>query len=91
MTTVLVPAALVALLLLWAVLIYNRLVAKRQKVEEGWSGIDVQLKRRTNLIPNLVETVQTYATHEREVLDNVTALRTKAEAAQSGRASSRAS
>lgn len=89
MTTVLVPAALVALLLLWAVLIYNRLVAKRQKVEEGWSGIDVQLKRRTNLIPNLVETVQTYATHEREVLDNVTALRTKAEAAQSGRAAER--
>ena len=89
MMTVLVPAVLVALLLLWAVLIYNRLVAKRQKVEEGWSGIDVQLKRRTNLIPNLVETVQTYATHEREVLDNVTALRTKAEAAQGGRADER--
>ncbi len=80
---------LIAVLLLWAVVIYNRLVAKRQSVEEGWSGIDVQLKRRTNLIPNLVDTVQTYATHEREVLERVTTLRTKSEAVQSSSAGER--
>lgn len=61
----------------FAILLYNALVKKRQMVEEGWSGIDVQLKRRANLIPNLVETVKGYASHEQETLDAVTQLRTQ--------------
>ncbi|MDA0338973.1 MAG: LemA family protein [Proteobacteria bacterium] len=56
----------------------NGLVSQRQKVEESWSGIDVQMKRRYNLIPNLVETVKGYAGHERETLDSVTEARTRA-------------
>ncbi len=69
---VLVAIAAVAF---YAVTIYNRLVRNRQMTEEGWSGIDVQLKRRADLIPNLVDTVKGYAGHEREVLEQVTRLR----------------
>ena len=69
---------LVGLLLLGAVLVYNRLVALRARVNNGWSQIDVQLRRRYDLIPNLVKTVQGYATHEREVFENVTEARTRA-------------
>ena len=58
---------------LWAT--YNSLVTLRQRVREAWSGIDVQLKRRASLIPNLVETVKGYAAHERELLENVTKAR----------------
>src|SRR3990172_7046886 len=52
--------------------IYNGLVRSRVRCREAWAGIDVQLKRRASLIPNLVETVKGYAAHEREVLENVT-------------------
>ena len=52
----------------WGVAIYNRLIKLRNMVEEGWSGIDVQLKRRANLIPNLIETVKGYMGHERNLL-----------------------
>ena len=69
---------LVALLLLGAVLVYNRLVALRARVNNGWSQIDVQLRRRYDLIPNLVKTVQGYASHEREVFENVTEARSRA-------------
>jgi LemA protein len=72
-----VIAALVAAAL-YLVALYNGLVKKRQMVEEGWSGIDVQLKRRSDLIPNLVETVKGYATHEKSSLEAVTELRTAA-------------
>lgn len=54
---------------------YNGLVRSRMRVREAWSGIDVQLKRRASLVPNLVETVKGYAAHEREVLENVTRAR----------------
>ncbi|MCO5106038.1 MAG: LemA family protein [Burkholderiaceae bacterium] len=64
----------------YGIALYNRLVRARQMAEEGWSGIDVQLKRRADLLPNLVETVQGYATHEREVLQRVTELRNQARA-----------
>jgi LemA protein len=64
--------ALVAFLLVGA---YNGLVSARLRVREAWSGIDVQLKRRLSLIPNLVETVRGYAAHERETLENVTRAR----------------
>jgi LemA protein len=72
----------VVVLLIGAVTIYNRLVTNKNLVAEGWSGIDVQLKRRNDLIPNLIETVKGYMGHERGVLDQVTELRTKSQAAQ---------
>ena len=55
--------------------IYNGLVVARQRVNEAWSGIDVQLKRRTDLVPNLIETVKGYATHESDVIEQVTRTR----------------
>jgi LemA protein len=67
-----------ALLLLYGVAVYNRLVRLRALVHEGFSGITVQLRRRADLIPNLVETVQGYATHEREVFEEVSANRSAA-------------
>jgi LemA protein len=60
---------------LYAIVIYNRLVRMRQMGSEAWSGIDVQLKRRSDLIPNLVDSVKGYAAHERDVLREVTELR----------------
>jgi LemA protein len=65
----------VALLALLLVLGYNRLVRLRQEVNTGWANIDVQLQRRADLIPNLVETVRGYAAHERETFDEVTRAR----------------
>ena len=70
--------AAVVLLLIYAVAIYNRLVRLRALVHEAFSGITVQLRRRADLIPNLVATVQGYATHERETLDEVIAHRNDA-------------
>src|SRR5256885_9453075 len=67
--------AAVVLLLLFAVGLYNRLVRLRALVKEGFSGITVQLRRRADLIPNLVESVQGYATHEREVFEEVSRAR----------------
>lgn len=71
-----IAVAIVAVVLLYAVVVYNRLVRLRALVKEGWSGITVQLRRRADLIPNLVSTVEGYATHERDVLNEVTAHRT---------------
>ena len=65
----------IALALLYAVAVYNRLVRLRALVKEGFSGITVQLRRRADLVPNLVETVQGYATHERGTLEEVTRYR----------------
>lgn len=79
-----IVAAVVVAVAAWVIAIYNGLVKRRQMAEEGWSGIDVQLKRRADLIPNLVETVRGYATHERELLENVTELRNQARAAPPG-------
>lgn len=70
--------AIVALVLLWAISAYNGLVRIRQRVKNAWSQIDVQLKRRYDLIPNLIETCKEYMKHEREVLENVTKARTQA-------------
>ncbi len=64
----------------YAVTVYNALVKARQMVKEAWSGIDVQLKRRADLIPNLVETVKGYASHEKETLERVTEMRARAQA-----------
>jgi LemA protein len=76
--------ALAAVLALWGVSIYNSLVRRRTMVEEGWSGIETQLKRRANLIPNLVETVKGYASHERATLDELTKLRSMAQVSSGG-------
>ncbi|MET0435872.1 MAG: LemA family protein [Devosia sp.] len=82
--------ALVAAAAGYAITIYNGLVKNRQMVEEGWSGIDVQLKRRTDLIPNLLETVKGYMTHERETLEAVTNARAAATSAANGTPEQRA-
>lgn len=69
---------IILVVFLWVVFAYNRLVRLRQRAKEAWSDIDVQLKRRYDLIPNLLETVKGYAKHEREVFDNVTRARASA-------------
>ena len=75
MVVILSILLLVALIVFWVVSIYNRLVRMSNLKNEAWSGIDVQLKRRFDLIPNLVETVKGYATHEKEVFERVTEAR----------------
>lgn len=77
-------------ILAYAVFVYNGLVRARQMAEEAWSGIDVQLKRRADLIPNLIETVKGYATHEKSTLEEVVALRNKAQAVPQGDVEGRA-
>ena len=76
MTTILV--IIVVALILFIIYAVNRLVTLRNRIKNAWAQIDVQLKRRYDLIPNLVETVKGYAKHERETLENVTAARTRA-------------
>jgi LemA protein len=77
----LVIIAILVLLALYAIWAYNGLIRRRNQIENAWSQIDVQLKRRLDLIPNLVETVKGYAAHERETLDNVIRARNAAMAA----------
>jgi LemA protein len=74
--------AIVAVLVIWVVGIFNSLVARKNQTKEAWADIDVQLKRRYDLIPNLVETVKGYAAHERELFEKVTEARTRAMGAQ---------
>jgi LemA protein len=84
---VLVVVAVIALAL---VVSYNRFVAQRQQVQSAWANVDTELKRRYDLVPNLVATVQGYAAHERGVFDEVTRARAAAQAAQGPAASSAA-
>ena len=70
--------AVVVLIILWVIFTYNGLIRHRNRTKEAWADIDVQLKRRYNLIPNLVETVKGYATHEKGVFEKVTEARTRA-------------
>lgn len=72
----------VAIIVLWLIAVYNGLIKLKNRTNEAWSDIDVQLKRRYNLIPNLVETVKGYAKHERELFEKVTQARTAAMGAQ---------
>ena len=74
-----IPLGIVVAVLLWAALNYNLLVRIRQQVRESWSGIDTELKRRYDLVPNLVETVKGYAAHEKQVLTAVTEARSRAQ------------
>jgi LemA protein len=79
MTVVLIViAALVILAVLYFILTRNSIIGSRNRVDESWSGIDVQLKRRHDLVPNLVETVKGYAQHERETFEKVTQARAAA-------------
>ena len=78
--TGLIILAIIVAAIGYAIFLYNDLVSKRQLKEEGWSGIDVQLKRRTDLIPNLMETVKGYMSHERETLEAVVQARAAATA-----------
>jgi len=77
MTALWIVLGIVVVLLLALVWIYNRLVTLRTRVDNGWSQIDVQLRRRADLIPNLVETVKGYAAHERELFERVTEARAR--------------
>ena len=78
MIVALVVVVVVILLIAYIIAAYNGLIRRRNQVENAWSQIDVQLKRRLNLIPNLVETVKGYASHERETLDAVISARNAA-------------
>jgi LemA protein len=80
----------IVLIVIFAIGLYNRLVRLRALVKEGFSGITVQLRRRADLIPNLVQSVQGYATHEREVFEEVSANRSKALSAGSVEATAQA-
>lgn len=82
LTIVLVVAIVIVL---WAIYAYNRFVTLINRVKESWADIDVQLKRRYDLIPNLVETVKGYASHEREVFQKVTEARANAISAEQSR------
>ena len=71
----------IALVILYIVSAYNNLVKNKNMVEEGWSGIDVQLKKRSNLIPNILSSVKGYMKHEKGLLEKITALRAQSDAA----------
>jgi LemA protein len=77
-----VVIVVLVLLALWAILLYNGLVQKRNRVDNAWAQVEVQLKRRHDLVPNLVETVKGYAAHERGTFDSVTQARAAATSAQ---------
>ena len=74
---------IIAIVVFYGIAVYNKLVRFRTLVDEAWSGINVQLKKRHDLIPNLMETVRGYATHERETFESVTKARNTAIQAQS--------
>ncbi|HEY8465372.1 MAG TPA: LemA family protein [Solirubrobacterales bacterium] len=78
MTVVLIVVGVIVVLALIYILIRNSIIASRNRVDEAWSGIDVQLKRRHDLVPNLVETVKGYAQHERATFEKVTNARAEA-------------
>ncbi len=82
--------AVLVIVALYAVMVYNGLVKSRQMTEEAWSGIDVQLKRRADLIPNLIETVKGYAAHEKSTFEEVVELRNRAQAVPAGDVAGRA-
>lgn len=90
MWVILVIVAILVVVALWLIAMYNGLVRSRNRVDNAWAQIEVQLKRRWDLIPNLVETVKGYAAHERGTFEAVTAARTAAQQAQGPAATARA-
>src|ERR1700761_11401 len=81
-TSTLIVLAVIVVVVLWVITVYNGLVTMRQRVNQSFADIDVQLRQRHDLIPNLVETVKGYAAHERGTLDEVVKARNPALAAQ---------
>ncbi|MGV7927784.1 MAG: LemA family protein [Spirochaetota bacterium] len=77
-----IVAGALAVFVLWIIITYNRFVALRNMLREAWSGIDVQLKRRYDLIPNLVETVKGYASHEKKLMEEISSLRSRCMSAE---------
>ncbi len=77
-TPLLILVLVLVLVLIWAIFAYNRFVTLRNRAQESWSDVEVQMKRRYNLIPNLVETVKAYAKHEASTFEKVTAARNAA-------------
>lgn len=77
MSPLIIAISLILIVFLYIIFIYNRFIKLNNLVQEGWSGIDVQLKQRADLIPNLIEAVKGYMGHERGVLDDLTKLRTQ--------------
>src|ERR1700675_320141 len=82
MSSTIIVLAVIVVLVLWAVTVYNGLISMRQRVNQAFADIDVQLKQRHDLVPNLVETVKGYAAHERGTLDEVVKARNSAISAQ---------
>jgi LemA protein len=82
MSSTIIVLAVIVVLVLWAVMVYNGLVSMRQRVNQAFADVDVQLKQRHDLVPNLVATVQGYAAHERGTLDEVVKARNAAVSAQ---------
>jgi len=82
MSSTIIVLAVIVVLVLWAVMVYNGLISMRQRVNQAFADIDVQLKQRHDLVPNLVETVKGYAAHERGTLDEVVKARNAAVSAQ---------
>jgi LemA protein len=78
MTGLIIVLVVIAVVVIFVISIYNSLIQLRNRVKNAWSQIDVQLKRRHDLIPNLIETVKGYMTHEREIMENITKYRSQA-------------
>ncbi len=77
MPLILISASIIIFFLVWIIVTYNSFIKGKNLIKEAWSGIDVQLKRRYNLIPNLVETVKGYSSHEKNLFENITNLRSQ--------------
>jgi LemA protein len=80
--TLIIIAFILIVILIWGIMIYNKLVSHRNMADEGWSSIDVQLKRRADLIPNLIQTVSAYMKHEEGLLSRISELRSQSIAAR---------
>ena len=78
MLSVLISSSVLIILIVWIIVIYNAFIKEKNLIKEAWSGIDVQLKRRYNLIPNLVETVKSYSAHEKNLFETISRLRSEA-------------
>lgn len=85
-----IVGGIIVLIALWLIAVYNGLIRLRNRTQEAWSDIDVQLKRRYDLIPNLLETVKGYASHERELFEKVTQARAQAMGSQGAKDKARA-
>ena len=88
-TSTVIILAVIVILIIWAIGVYNSLISMRQRVNQAYADIDVQLRQRHDLIPNLVETVKGYAAHERGTLDEVESPQCGDDCARPGAASGR--